>query len=84
MSDSNKTQSSFSNLLLSVLGGLGAFLIFGIVVFVAYLPNRPDPVDSETHAKRQIAADESRAQGIAKLGNLDVAMEATVNSFLKD
>jgi hypothetical protein len=84
MSDTPKTQNSTSTLLLTVLGGLGAILIFGLIVFVAYLPNRPAPVDEETQIKRQIAADESRAQGAAKLGNIEQAMEATVRSYIED
>ena len=84
MSDSNKTQSSTSNLLLTILGGLGAILIFGLIVFVAYLPNRPPQVDADTIAKRQLTVDEIRAQGVAKMGNIEAAMKATVSSYQKD
>jgi hypothetical protein len=84
MSDSQKTQTNTRNLLLTLLGGLGAILIFGLILFIAYLPNRPAPVDEETNIKRQIAADEARAEGVAKLGNIEEAMQVTVSSYLKD
>ncbi len=82
MSDSQKPKCDCTNLL-TVLGGLGAILIFALILFVAYLPNRPAPVDAQVNADRQAKADEIRGQGIAKLGNLESAMEATVSEYQK-
>jgi hypothetical protein len=69
MSDS---QVSKSNFLLTFLGGLGAILIFLLILFIAYLPNRPEPVDANVAAERQAKADEARAAGIKKLTTLEV------------
>jgi hypothetical protein len=87
--------ASKSNFLLSFLGGLGAILIFLLILFIAYLPNRPDPVDASVVADRQAKADEARAAGIKKLTSLEVvdasagiaripiedAMERTVSTY---
>jgi hypothetical protein len=69
MSDS---QVSKGNFLLTFLGSLGAILIFLLILFVAYLPNRPPPVNAEVNATRQAKADEARAAGIQKLTSLEV------------
>jgi hypothetical protein len=69
MSDS---QVSKGNFLLTFLGSLGAILIFLLILLVAYLPNRPAPVDAEVKAARQAKADEARAAGIKKLTSLEV------------
>ncbi|MGC6423370.1 MAG: hypothetical protein ACON4O_00110 [Lentimonas sp.] len=82
MPDSQNTNSNFSNLL-SVLGGLGAIVIFALIIFVAYIPNRPAPVDAEIIAARQAKVDEIRGQGVAKLGEIQSAMEATVSEYRK-
>ncbi|MGJ8654134.1 MAG: hypothetical protein ACSHX8_12750 [Opitutaceae bacterium] len=83
MSESESKCCSCGNLL-TFLGSLGAILIFALILFVAYLPNRPAAVDAEVNAARQAKADETRAQGIAKLGNIESAMEATVSAYQKD
>lgn len=83
MSESESKSCSCGNLL-TFLGSLGAILIFALILFVAYLPNRPAAVDAQVNADRQAKADETRAQGVAKLGNLDAAMEATVSEYQKD
>ena len=67
-----KTPISKSNFLLTILGSLGAILIFALILFLAYLPNRPDPVDAVVVADRQAKADESRAAGIKKLSSLEL------------
>ena len=67
-----KTPISKSNFLLTILGSLGAILIFALILFLSYLPNRPDPVDAEVVAERQAKADESRAAGIKKLNSLEL------------
>ncbi|WPJ95724.1 hypothetical protein SH580_20095 [Coraliomargarita algicola] len=66
------TQVSKSNSLLSFLGGLGAILIFGLILFVAYLPNRPEPVNAQAGIDRQAKADEARAAGLEKLSSYKV------------
>ncbi len=68
----SKTSISKSNFLFTILGSLGAILIFALILFLAYLPNRPDPVDSAVVADRQAKADESRAAGIKKLSSLEL------------
>ena len=83
MSDSQKTKCDCTKLM-TVLGGLGAILIFALILFVAYLPNRPEPVDAQVNAARQAKADEIRGQGAAKLGNIEAAMDATVSAYQKD
>ena len=66
------THISKSNFLLTILGSLGAILIFALILFIAYLPNRPDPVDAAISAERQAKADESRAAGIKKLSTFEL------------
>jgi len=68
----SETQVSKGNSMLSFLGGLGAILIFGLILFIAYLPNRPPPVNAEVNATRQLKADEARAAGIQKLTAFEV------------
>ena len=82
MSDTENKKCDCSQLF-TVLGGIGAILIFALILFVAYLPNRPAPADAAANAERQATADEIRAQGVAKLGNLEAAMEATVSEYQK-
>lgn len=82
MSDSQNSNGGIANML-SVLGGLGAILIFALILFVAYLPNRPDPVDADINAARQAKADEARAKALEKLGNIETAMQATVSDYQK-
>lgn len=40
-------ETSHSNYLLSFLGAVGSLLLFAFILFLAYLPNRPPPVDQE-------------------------------------
>ena len=68
----SETQVSKSSSLLTFLGSLGAILIFALILFVAYLPNRPDPVNAQVNADRQAKADEARAAGMKKLNNYEV------------
>ena len=67
-----ETQTSKSNILLTFLGCLGAFLVFVLIIFIAYLPNRPERVDAQVYATRQAKADESRAAGVQKLTNYEL------------
>lgn len=83
MSDSQKPKCDCTKLF-TFLGGLGAILIFALILFVAYLPNRPAPVDTERNAARQAKADEIRGQGVAKMGDIEAAMDAIVSAYQKD
>lgn len=56
----------------SFLGGIGAILIFLLILMVAYLPNRPEPVDQSVEEDRQLKADEARAAGIKKISEFAV------------
>lgn len=68
----SEKEASKSKYLLTFLGVIGAFLTFVLVVFVAYLPNRPAPVDHEVIRERQERADASRAAGRGKLQGYEV------------
>ena len=68
----SESEVSSSNLLLSFVGAVGAILVFALILYVAYLPNRPAPVDQQAYEARQIAADKARADGNAKLNGLAV------------
>ena len=59
----SEAKISKSNTLLTFLGCLGALLVFVLIIFIAYLPNRPERVDAQVYATRQAKADESRAAG---------------------
>ena len=43
-----------------------------LIIFIAYLPNRPERVDAQVYATRQAKADESRAAGVQKLTNYEL------------
>lgn len=91
----SNTEVSKSNFLFTFLGSLGALLIFILIIFVAYLPNRPAPVDAAIIEQRQQTADEARATSSSKLQGYAVinaeagtvripigeAMQMTVDSF---
>ncbi|MFP4493270.1 MAG: hypothetical protein ACLFRP_05225 [Puniceicoccaceae bacterium] len=47
MSDSEEIESSWGNRTLSVIGGVGFILLFLLILWLAYLPYRPDPVAEE-------------------------------------
>lgn len=80
---------------LTFFGALGAMLIFALIILVAYLPNRPDPVNEEIAATRKSKAAESIAMGKAKLEGYEVvnaeagvvripielAMEQTITAY---
>lgn len=91
----SNTEVSKSNFLFTFLGSLGALLIFILIVFVAYLPNRPAPVDATIIEQRQQTADEARATSNSKLQGyavvdaqsgtvripIEEAMKMTVDTF---
>ncbi|MFP4068861.1 MAG: hypothetical protein ACLFVC_01645 [Opitutales bacterium] len=86
---------STNNQVLTFLGSLGAILIFLLIMLVAYLPNRPEPVDAEVDAERREQAEEALAAGNKKITTYGVvdkeagivripvaeAMEMTVKAY---
>jgi hypothetical protein len=91
----SQSEVSSSNKLLSFTGAVGAILVFALILYVAYLPNRPAPVDQQVNDARQAKADEARAAGEAKLNGYEIinaeagtvripiedAMESTVAAY---
>jgi len=47
MSDSEEIETSWGNRTLSVIGGVGFILLFLLILWLAYLPYRPDPIAEE-------------------------------------
>ena len=68
----SQSEVSSSSRVLTFIGGIGAILIFAVVLFVAYLPSRPAAADAAANAARQATADESRAEGQGKLTGYEV------------
>ena len=68
----SETQASKSSSLLTFLGSLGGILIFVLIIWIAYLPNRPAPVNADAAADRQAKADEARAAGTALITTTEV------------
>lgn len=60
--DQSSPETSHSNYVFSILGGLGSMLIVLFILFVAYLPNRPPPVDQEAIEARKERLAELRAK----------------------
>tara|TARA_R100000027_G_scaffold47114_1_gene35918 strand:- start:12681 stop:12995 length:315 start_codon:yes stop_codon:yes gene_type:complete len=52
MSDSD-IETSWGNRTLSVIGGVGFILLFLLILWIAYLPYRPDPI-SEVQAQTRL------------------------------
>jgi hypothetical protein len=71
-------QSSSNSFLATFLGSLGAILIFALILYLAYLPNRPAPIDQAISEARQANADEARAAGTAKISNYAVNADGSV------
>ena len=82
----SQPELSTSSRLLSLVGIIGAILAFGAILFVAYLPSRPDPIDQANNEERQAKADEARAAGVAKLVGFEVidAEAGTVRIPIED
>lgn len=70
-------EPSLLNRSFTFIGALGAILIFAVIIYIAYLPNRAPRVDVASVAERQAKADEARASGIAKLTGYAVVDKAT-------
>ncbi len=89
---------AFLNRSFTFIGALGAILIFAVIIYIAYLPNRADRVDAAVVAERQAKADEARAAGIAKLNAfavvdkeagtvripIELAKDLTLNNYTAD
>jgi hypothetical protein len=68
----SQPELSTSSRLLSLVGIIGAILVFAAILFVAYLPSRPAPIDQAVNDERQAKADQARAEGVAKLIGFEV------------
>ena len=71
----SRTESLKINRLLSLAVIFGTFLIFAVILYVAYLPGRPAAVDQQVHEERRQKADEARASGLAKINGYEVIDE---------
>ena len=82
----SQSEVSPSSRLLTFVGALGAILVFALILFVAYLTNRPAAVDQQVNEARQAKADEARAAGVAKLSGYEVinAEAGTVRIQIQD
>jgi hypothetical protein len=69
-------EPTFLNRSFTFIGALGAILIFAVIIYIAYLPNRAPRVDVAKVAERQAKADEARASGVAKLTGYAVVDKA--------
>lgn len=54
-------ETSHSNYTLSVVGAIGSMLLFGFIIFIAYVPNRPEPVNEDIITQRKATLAEVRA-----------------------
>lgn len=69
MSDEHgNPETSHSNYTLSVVGGIGSMLLFALIIYIAYVGNRPDSVSAEIVQQRlENLAEVNAAQ--AKIAN---------------
>ncbi len=97
MSESEEIQTSWGNRTLSVIGGVGFILLFLLILWLAYLPYRPEPI-AQVQAKtrletlseiRNASAEATTTYGVvnAKEGQyripVDEAMRLTVEKYRK-
>jgi hypothetical protein len=68
----SEKEASNTNKLATFLGSLGAILIFVLILAIAYLPNRPPPVDEAIAEQRRNQADEAIAAGRNKITGYEV------------
>ncbi len=54
-------ETSHSNFLLSVVGAVGSMLLFALIIAIAYVPNRPQPVNEDIVQQRKDNLTEVRA-----------------------
>lgn len=67
--DDEINQPSLPNYMLSILGAIASLGIFLLILFVAYLPNRPEPANIEIVEGRKATLSELTAQGEALAEN---------------
>ena len=60
------------NRLVSLTCIVGAILVFALILYVAYLPGRPPPINYKIAEARKQNADEARAAGLAKITGYEV------------
>jgi hypothetical protein len=85
-------QTSSKSFLSSFLGSLGAILIFALIIFLAYLPNRPEPIDEAVAEERRAKAEQARAEGLAKInkyalsgdGSIQIPVDAAMDLVVED
>ncbi|MEO0508745.1 MAG: hypothetical protein AAF065_02660 [Verrucomicrobiota bacterium] len=69
---------------LTLFGSLGAILIFVLIIYLAYLPNRPEPINVAVAEARQAKADEARAAGLAKISGYAVSSTGSIQVPIED
>jgi hypothetical protein len=64
MSDSSQTSSASNGSFLTLAAAIGGFAIFALIVFIAYLPQKPAPIPEGTRTpeQRKAALAELRAK----------------------
>ncbi len=93
--DVSPEEPFLSNQTLTVIGALGSILLFAFVLWLAYLPNRPDDPLAQTAEQRLQIRMESESAWASKVDTLEVvdaekgvykvplkdAMELTVKAY---
>ena len=67
-------------------------MVFALVIYLAYLPNRPAPIDAVANQERKAKAEEAIAGGQAKIfeyavaadGSIRIPVEAAMSIVLKE
>jgi len=85
-------QTSSKSFLPTFLGSLGAILIFVLIIFLAYLPNRAEPINQAAAEERRAKADQAEAEGIAKItkyavngdGSIQIPVESAMGLVVED
>jgi len=70
MSSDTEIESSWGNRTLSVIGGIGFILLFLLILWLAYLPYRPEPISE--------ALSESRLNNLKEIEN---ATSETISGY---
>ncbi len=60
-------EPSDRRLLASMVGWVGAILIFVLILYIAYVPNRTGPVDSQVTERRAIILEDVRMREVSLL-----------------
>lgn len=64
MSDPHPTETSWSNRTATFIGALGFIFLFLLILWIAYLPYRPEPIAQELGKERTETVRELRNQAI--------------------